>query len=106
MTPLIAPDGVLRGVIEDCRDVTDLVQSRQAMEQAKQAAEQANRAKSEFLANMSHEIRTPMNANHGPDPSAAATDVTPRQHEYLRHIAASRPRPVADYQRYSGLFQN
>lgn len=89
MTPLIAPDGVLRGVIEDCRDVTDLVQSRQAMEQAKQAAEQANRAKSEFLANMSHEIRTPMNAIMGLTHLLQQTDVTPRQHEYLRHIAAS-----------------
>jgi PAS domain S-box-containing protein len=44
------------------RDITDRLQSEQALRKAKEQAESASRSKSEFLANMSHEIRTPMTA--------------------------------------------
>src|SRR5438270_12272065 len=48
-------DRRLQGVFAAARDVTELKQYEQSLQQA-------NRAKSVFLANMPHEIRTPMNA--------------------------------------------
>lgn len=49
----------LLGISED---VTDRVESQQAIRHARDEAEAANHAKSEFLARMSHELRTPLNA--------------------------------------------
>jgi len=43
-------------------DVTDLVQTKEALQKALAKAEAANNAKTLFLANMSHELRTPLNA--------------------------------------------
>ena len=88
-TPFLSPEGELLGVIEDCRDVTDLVESQKAMQRAALAAEDASRAKSEFLANMSHEIRTPMNAIIGMSYLALQTELTKKQHGYLNSIKNS-----------------
>lgn len=95
-TPFLSPEGELRGIIEDCRDITELMESQKAAEEARKAAEEAqhvaeeaSKAKSEFLANMSHEIRTPMNAVVGLTHLALRTHLTETQRNYLRNIDSS-----------------
>lgn len=54
-SPLMYPDGQIRGVVVLGRDITTVIR-------AKEVAEAASRAKAEFLSTMSHEVRTPLNA--------------------------------------------
>jgi len=51
-----------RKFIGTVRDISERVDSRQAIEEKNRELERANTTKSEFLANMSHELRTPLNA--------------------------------------------
>lgn len=74
--PHFSHDGAFAGYRGIGRDVTELVEARDALElseaqsrdfaeaqnEARIAADVANRAKSDFLASMSHEFRTPLNA--------------------------------------------
>jgi PAS domain S-box-containing protein len=55
-------DRNLQGVFAAARDMTELKQFEQALQQKNIELEGASRLKSEFLANMSHELRTPLNA--------------------------------------------
>ncbi len=54
-----APDAATICVV---RDVSDVIEYKNALHRKTLEALTANRAKSEFLANMSHELRTPLNA--------------------------------------------
>ena len=48
-------------IYETFVDITEIENSRIALEKAKEAAETSNQAKSDFLANMTHELQTPLN---------------------------------------------
>jgi len=56
---------------------------------ARDEALRASQAKNTFLANMSHEIRTPMNGVLGMTSLLAASELSPRQHDWVQAIQAS-----------------
>jgi PAS domain S-box-containing protein len=89
-------DRKLQGVFAAARDVTErkrldqtLQDTNVKLESAKFAAEKANLAKSDFLSSMSHELRTPLNAIIGFSTLALNTDLSPKQHDYIRKISDS-----------------
>lgn len=72
------------------QDVTELKKTDILLKEAKNQAEKANKAKSIFLARMSHEIRTPLNVIIGMLNLTFKTQLTDKQHNYIKKtIAAS-----------------
>ena len=67
-------------------DVMERRRLERMREAARREAERLAQARSEFLANMSHEIRTPMNAIIGMTELCLATDLNPKQHNYVSKI--------------------
>lgn len=65
------------------RDVTELKDALERVEQAKAKAEAASKTKSEFLANMSHEIRTPLNGIMGMLQLMEDESPSTKQNEYI-----------------------
>jgi PAS domain S-box-containing protein len=86
ISPIRDEKGAITHFVAVKEDITERKRAAEELQQAKDAADAANRAKSEFLANMSHEIRTPLNAIIGFSTLALKTDLTTRQHDYIRKI--------------------
>ena len=82
-------DPAIEGIVANCRDVTDRVETLRRLAEALDSAKEATELKSRFLANMSHEIRTPMNGVVGLAELLLDTPLSQEQREYVQGIQYS-----------------
>ncbi|CCO23440.1 PAS domain S-box protein [Maridesulfovibrio hydrothermalis] len=80
---LYNPSGKAIAVEGIIRDITELKNALENLEQERARAEAASNTKSEFLANMSHEIRTPLNGILGMLQLMQDNSPSPKQSEYI-----------------------
>lgn len=71
------------------RDVTAQKLLEEELRKAREGAKAADRAKNNFLANMTHEIRTPMIGILGMTELTLATELTPKQRDFLEMVRHS-----------------
>ena len=88
-TPIHSAGGESTGYLLIIEDITSRKVTEENMRSARALAEDASRLKSDFIANMSHEIRTPMNAIIGLSHLLMATEMSPRQRDYLQKVQGS-----------------
>jgi PAS domain S-box-containing protein len=88
VSPTFDERGMVIGMSEIGRDITDRKKYEQALIDAKEHAERVSRLKSTFLTNMSHEIRTPLSGILG-FASILAQEATAEQHELAMLIEKS-----------------
>lgn len=97
--PLCNPNGEIYALLGTARDITELINTREALaerttqlQDALTAAQAASQAKSEFLATMSHELRTPLTSVIGMSSALLKQflgSLNPKQAEYLQLIHSS-----------------
>ncbi len=87
--PLYNREEDLVGAIAIFRDVSEIRQREQALQQARLVAEQALRERELFIANISHEIRTPLNAILGFSELLDKRISDPEKRSYLEGIQTS-----------------